>query len=290
MVDFRQVKIGILANPTKPSSASALRVLREELSRHGIGCVLDEEAAALAGETHSTPAAELGAMVDLVAVIGGDGTMLHAMERLGPIDKPVAGINSGTLGFLTSCTDDEAAAFATAIAEGRYDTSRRTLLEATVTCEGKKTSRFSALNEVTLARGETGRLVSLTVEVNNRLLNHYRADGLIVATPTGSTAYSLSAGGPLVAPNASVFLVTPICPHSLSQRSLVLSDDCVIELRSKEKDAGPMLFTVDGRDTLRVDSTCRIEVRRSPHAFHLLRLEGRTFYQALRQKLGWHGV
>jgi NAD+ kinase len=122
------------------------------------------------------------------------------------------------------------------------------------------------------------------------LLNDYRADGLIVATPTGSTAYSLSAGGPLIAPGAGVFLITPICPHSLSQRALVLSDSCVVELSSEDRDSDPMIFTVDGRDNLRIEPGDHIEVRKSHRSFHLLRLEGRSFYEALRQKLGWQGV
>ncbi|MES2997553.1 MAG: NAD(+)/NADH kinase [Verrucomicrobiota bacterium] len=284
------MKVGILAHPLKPGSPPTIRALRKALAKRGIESVCDHESAALAGEDNGISPAAMAAEVDLVAVIGGDGTMLRAMEELGSFDKPVAGINIGNLGFLTSCTDDELEIFADALRDGRFDTGTRTLLDATVTCDGCKDEEFTALNEITLARGETGRLVSLTVKVNNRLLNHYRADGLIVATPTGSTAYSLSAGGPLVAPDAAVFLVTPICPHSLSQRSLVIADDCAVELCAKEEDAGPMLFTVDGRDTLRVDSTCRIIVRKSPRKFHLLRLEGRTFYQALRTKLGWQGI
>lgn len=284
------MKVGILANPTKPGSIPTLRALRKELGKHGITTVLDDEAARLVAEDYSIPAAEMAAEVDLVAVIGGDGTMLHAVEKLGRFEKPVAGINVGTLGFLTSCTDDELTHFATAIAEKRYDTSRRTLLEATVSRPGAEPRKFHALNEVALARGETGRLVSLTAKVDDRLLNHYRADGLLVCTPTGSTAYSLSAGGPLVAPGAAVFLVTPICPHSLSQRSLVLADDSTVELSAREEDGGPMLFTVDGRDSLRIDADGKITVRKSDRIFHLLRLNGRTFYQALRQKLGWQGT
>ena len=171
--------------------------------------MLDEETADLAGESGGIPAAAFSERVDIAAVLGGDGTMLHALSRLGNFEKPVAGINIGTLGFLTSCKDDELDVFAAAIAEGRYTTSVRTLLEATVHREGKPSESFIALNEVTLARGDTGRLVSLRARVNGELLNDYRADGLIVATPTGSTAYSLSAGGPLIAPGAAVFVITP---------------------------------------------------------------------------------
>ena len=287
---MRIVKVGILANPHKPGSIPTIRALRDALAAKGISSVLDKETAALAGEPDGIPADSFSAAVDAAAVIGGDGTVLHAVSRLGDFGKPVAGINVGTLGFLTSCTDAEVGEFSEALAAGRYDTSVRTLLEAVIHRPGQPPASFTALNEVTLARGDTGRMVSLTARVNGELLNRYRADGLIVATPTGSTAYSLSAGGPLVAPGAAVFLITPICPHSLSQRSLVLSDSCVVELYPESHETGPILFTVDGRDSLHIEPGDRIEVRKSPVSFHLLRLEGRSFYEALRQKLGWQGV
>lgn len=284
------VNVGILANPHKPGSIPTLHALRAALARHGITSVLEEETATLAGESGGVPPQDFARVVDLAAVIGGDGTMLHAVSRLGDFAKPVAGIHVGTLGFLTSCTDRELEVFAEALSQGRYHTSERTLLAVTLRRRGHPDAFFTALNEVTLARGETGRLVSLTARVDGELLNHYRADGLIVATPTGSTAYSLSAGGPLASPSAAVFVVTPICPHSLSQRSLVLSDESVITLSSEKPDAAPMLFTVDGRDSVRIEPGDDIEVRKSPRSFRLLRLEGRSFYEGLRQKLGWQGV
>lgn len=251
---------------------------------------MDVDAANFAGERGGIPAADFDQHVDMAAVLGGDGTMLNALSKLGNFEKPVAGINIGTLGFLTSCTDDELNVFVAAVADKSYTTSVRTLLEATVHRHGKPTETFFALNEVTLARGNTGRLVSLRAMVNGELLNDYRADGLIVATPTGSTAYSLSAGGPLIAPNAGVFVITPICPHSLSQRSLILSDHSTVELSSEDRDSGPMLFTVDGRDNTQIDPGDRITVKKAVRCFHLLRLPGRSFYQALRQKLRWQGL
>ncbi|WP_348217431.1 NAD(+)/NADH kinase [Luteolibacter sp.] len=284
------VNVGILVNPHKTGSLPTLHALRAALKSRGCTAVLDEDTATLAGETGGIPAEEFSTHVDVAAVLGGDGTMLHALSKLGNFEKPVAGINIGTLGFLTSCTDDELDVFASAVAQNRFTTSVRTLLEATVHRPGKPPESFIALNEVTLARGDTGRLISLRAQVNGELLNDYRADGLIVATPTGSTAYSLSAGGPLISPSAAVFVITPICPHSLSQRSLVLSDDSVIELSSEAMDSGPMIFTVDGRDSIHIESGDRLEVKKAPRSFLLLRLEGRSFYGALRQKLHWQGV
>ncbi|NJM38101.1 MAG: NAD(+)/NADH kinase [Akkermansiaceae bacterium] len=284
------VKIGILVNPHKSGSLPTLQKLREALLVQGCKVLLDEQTAMLAGEDGGILASEFSAHVEIAAVLGGDGTMLHALSRLGRFEKPVAGINIGTLGFLTSCKDDELDIFAEAVAKGYFTTSVRTLLDVTVHWHGKAPESFTALNEITLARGETGRLISLRARVNGELLNDYRADGLIVATPTGSTAYSLSAGGPLIAPNAGVFVITPICPHSLSQRSLILSDNSVVELSSEDRDGGPMIFTVDGRDSIRIEPGDRIEVKKAERSFHLLRLEGSSFYVALRQKLHWQGV
>jgi len=285
------VKVGILANPHKPGSIPTVRALREALKARGVDSVLDRETAAMVGEGEAgIEARSFADEVDLAAVIGGDGTMLHAVSRLGAFDLPVAGIHIGRLGFLTTCTDEDMGAFAEAVAERSFNTSQRTLLEAIVHRSGREKQSFTALNEITLARGETGRLVSLMAKVNGELLNAYRADGLIVATPTGSTAYNLSAGGPLVSPSAGVFLITPICPHSLSQRALVLDDNCVVELSADNIEAWPMIFTVDGRESISISPGDRIEVRKSAQSFTLLRLEGRSYYEALRQKLGWQGV
>jgi NAD+ kinase len=284
------LKIGILANPHKPEALQTLRALRVALEARACTVILDEQTAALAGEPGGVPPAEFCHQVDLAAVLGGDGTVLDALARLGDFTKPLAGVNIGRLGFLTSCTDTELEAFAEAVTTGHFQTSERSLLEAVIHRVGQEGERFIALNEITLARGETGRLVSVVATVNGELLNHYRADGLIVATPTGSTAYSLSAGGPLIAPSAGVFVITPICPHSLSQRSLVLSDQAVVRLAPESAETSPMLFTADGRDTTRIEPGDWIEIRKAPQVLHLLMLEDHSFYQALRQKLRWQGL
>jgi NAD+ kinase len=284
------VKIGILLNPQKAGGLKIMLALRTALQRRGCECILDIETAAMAGETGGILPEDFSKHVDVAAVLGGDGTMLHAVSRFGEFEKPVAGINVGTLGFLTTCTDADIEIFAEALTEGRYRVSPRLLLEASLVRADGTSTLFHALNEVTITRGETGRMVTLKAMVNGEWLNTYRADGLIVATPTGSTAYSLSAGGPLISPQSSVMLITPICPHSLSQRSLVLSDRDEIEISPERSDDGAMLFTADGRDTTRIEVGDRLLVKKSQRSFHLLRLEGTSFYEALRQKLGWQGV
>ena len=283
------MRVGIIANTQKGDARIAIDRLTAVLAVRGMTTLLEKEAAALCGVPGGLDGPELAAASDVIAVLGGDGTMLNAAAKLGATDKPVAGINIGTLGFLTSCTDDEVETFAEALLTGNYATSRRTLLIARVSSVDGSVNEFLALNEIGLARGQTGRLVSLSAYVDGDLLNHYRADGLIVATPTGSTAYSLSAGGPLISPSAAAFVITPICPHTLSQRSLVISDESVVVLAPDNADEAPMIFTVDGRDGVSIHSGDRIEVRKADHVLNLLRLPGHSFYEALRQKLNWRG-
>lgn len=281
------VKVGIIANPNKSGAKKTLVALCTALEKEKITPVLEVVTAKIIDASGGVDASTFGDCCEVVAVLGGDGTMLNAANQIGPANIPVAGINIGTLGFLTTCTDNELDVFAQAVAKKHYTLIPRMQLRATVYSPDGKKQSFRALNEITLARGQTGRLVSLDAWVDDELLNHYRADGLIVATTTGSTAYSLSAGGPLIAPKAEVFVITPICPHSLSNRSLVVSDSSVVELAPAKDAECPMLFTVDGREVVEISLGCRIRVEQAGHALPLLRLEGRTFYATLRQKLGW---
>ena len=283
------MKVGIMVNERKPDARAAVGALVDVLRTRDIEVLLHRDAAVLMQLVGFFDAEELGRQADVIAVLGGDGTMLAAMEKLGTCDKPVAGINIGTLGFLTSCTDGELELFADALVRGDFGTSERVLLHAEITHPDGSTAEYSALNEIVLARGQTGKLVSLMARINGELLNHYRADGLIVATPTGSTAYSLSAGGPLISPNCAVFVVTPICPHSLSYRSLVVDDSSVVEIVPEGNSDEAMFFTVDGRDIVPIYAGSRVMVKKSHRTFHLLILKNRSFYKALRQKLGWRG-
>ncbi len=283
------MKVGIHANPDKGTTLATLARLRAEFDRCGIEAVLEQETAARLGEPGGVAWERLAAAVELVAVLGGDGTMLEAVMKLGPAEIPVAGVNTGRLGFLTSCTDDEVDQFAVALAARRFAVSRRTLLDVEVHQPGRGIHRSTGLNEVVVARGLTGKLALLSASIDGALVNHYRADGLIVSTPTGSTAYSLSAGGPLISPAAHVLVITPICPHTLGHRSLVVDDDSVIELAPEQGSDAPMLFTVDGRDSLELAPAARVVVRKAQRRLHLLRFEGHSFYEALRSKLNWRG-
>lgn len=279
--------VGIIANPHKSGASSTLEALCQSLQRHGIQPVIELETALACQLPSGVPADELAQCCDVIAVLGGDGTMLNAAHRIGPTETPLAGINIGTLGFLTSCTDSELDIFSKSLLDHNYIVVPRILLETTVTFPDGTSQCDFAINEITLTRGQTGRLISIDAFIDGALLNHYHADGLIVATPTGSTAYSLAAGGPLISPIAKAFVVTPICPHSLTNRSLVLDDSSEVELVTSKESECPAFYSIDGREVVELPRDARVRVKKADHRLHLLRLEGRSFYHTLRQKLRW---
>ncbi len=264
--------------------------MRKSLEKRGLEVVLEEETAGLIQEEG---VADFTDGANLVISLGGDGTLLQTLHRIGPTSTPIAGVNIGTLGFLTACTDEDVDLLSEHLASGEISVVERSMLKVEMIEEGGTAHEFLALNEAVLMRGETGRLVSLEARVDGELLNHYRADGLIVATPTGSTAYSMAAGGPLLGPYAGVFVITPICPHSMSNRSLVVGEQSVIELSPVGSESGngeePILFSVDGRDILRIQKDSVVRVTRHPESLRLVRLPGHSFYETLRKKLHWHG-
>jgi len=279
--------IGIIVNPHKKGAKSALETLLVELQRHNITALLEQDTAQALCQTSGIVAEELASQSDYIAVLGGDGTMLNAVSRLGKTDTPVVGINIGTLGFLTSCTDDEVHILVKSLIDHDVRIVPRSQLKATLTLPDGTHSVHHALNEITINRGQTGRLVSLDAYIDGDLLNHYRADGLIVATPTGSTAYSLAAGGPLLSPIAQNFVITPICPHSLTNRSLVLADSSIIDLCQADALEDPTIFTVDGRELIELPPGANIRVERSDRTLQLVRLAGRSFFSTLRTKFRW---
>ena len=280
------MKISIVAHPLKKDAPSALKKVRESFEKEGVEVLLEEESAKLVGEKGVR---EFWEDVDLVVSLGGDGTLLETVHRMGARETAVAGVNIGTLGFLTACTDEEVGQLVEAIMRKKVKRVERTMLRVKMVEEGGEKREFLALNEACLMRGETGRLISLEARVDGELLNRYRADGLLVATPTGSTAYSLAAGGPLVGPHAGVFVLNPICPHSLSNRALVVGEDSVIELEPCGNEGQPILFSVDGRDIIRVEKGSVVQVEKHPQSLRLMRLPEHSFYETLRKKLHWSG-
>ena len=281
------MKLGVFVNPRKPDVVEAFGKVRSAFEKRGWTVVLDKEGGDAIEESGGVERFWDG--TSLVISIGGDGTFLETLHRMGGCPVPVAGVNIGHLGFLTACQVDQIDELAEVVTAGEHLKVERSMLRVKMVDEEGVEHEFFSLNEVVLMRGETGRLVSLEAKVDGEMLNEYRADGLIVATPTGSTAYSLAAGGPLVGPQAKVILMTPICPHTLSGRSLVIDDESVIELSPSANHPEPILFTVDGRDILRLAQESVVTVDKAPCPLQVIRMPGHSFYETLRKKLSWSG-
>lgn len=285
---MRPNKIGLIAHTGKPGVAELTRKLSQELEQAGLSVLVETDTAALAGMKSSGSIPDIGRQADLLVVLGGDGTILHLVGQLGDNIKPVFGINIGALGFLTCSNSSAYAEAVECIAAGRMVFSERTLLEVAVKIPEGNGPMMTGLNDVVLSRGEVSRLIRLKASVNGEPLTEFNADGLIVATPTGSTAYSLSAGGPILAPESGAFVITPICPHVLTNRSIIVGEDAVISIEVTEHDY-PVFLTVDGREPVRMETGTIVEIRKSPRVLPLAAMPGVSFFGVVRQKLKWSG-
>jgi NAD+ kinase len=285
---MRPNKIGLIAHTGKPGVAELTKTLAKEFERAGLTVLLEANTAALAGMTSTRTVADLGRDAELLVVLGGDGTILHSVGQLGDDIKPVFGINIGALGFLTCSNSSAYAEAVECIAAGKMVFSERTLLEVMVKIPGGESSTMTGLNDVVLSRGEVSRLIRLKASVNGEPLTEFNADGLIVATPTGSTAYSLSAGGPILAPESGAFVITPICPHVLTNRSIIVGEDSVIEIEVTEREH-PVFLTVDGREPLHIETGTTVEIKKSGRVLPLASMPGVSFFGVVRQKLKWSG-
>ncbi|MBX3734744.1 MAG: NAD(+)/NADH kinase [Verrucomicrobiae bacterium] len=242
----------------------------------------------LGGRIQTTPSmADLAGSTDLILVFGGDGTMLRAAREIAGLPTPLLGVNLGSLGFLTAVSPDRVVAALGRVWSGRFTLEERSLLEAEVR-KGGALAPLLALNELVLSRSQASRLIELEVEVNGELLTRYRCDGLIVSSPTGSTAYSLAAGGAIVSPDAEVLILTPICPHTLSIRPLVLNLAARVEM-TLVSDRLTATVTADGQQQDELTPGDRVAVWRSRRTIRLVRLEGDSFFATLRHKFGWSG-
>jgi NAD+ kinase len=280
--------VGLIAHTGKPGAAELVTQLRTEFERAGVAVVLEHDTAALIGLAKGHSIAELGEAADLLVVLGGDGTILHVVSSLDDVVKPVFGINIGSLGFLTCLNSSAYAEAIESIVSGKFAFSDRVLLSVEIERDGKRTEPVLALNDAVISRGEVSRLIRLRTRVNGEPLTEFNADGLVIATPTGSTAYSLSAGGPIIAPHSGVFVITPICPHVLTNRSLILDDSSTIEVEPSEPEY-PSYLTVDGRSPVLLEFTSVVRIRRSEKILPLAVLPQTSFFSVLRQKLKWSG-
>jgi NAD+ kinase len=285
---MRPTKIGLIAHTGKAGVAELIRTLLAEFDRFKLPVLLETKTAEVANLNSKYSIADLERETDLLVVLGGDGTILSVVGQLGDIIKPIFGINVGSLGFLTCANSSAYVEAVECIAAGEMVFSNRTLLEVSTMISGKESNRMTGLNDAVLSRGEVSRLVRLKAYVNGQPLTEFNADGLIVATPTGSTAYSLSAGGPILAPDSGSFVITPICPHVLTNRSVIVDESAVIEIDVTEREY-PVFLTVDGRDPLRIEASSRVRIKKSERVLPLASLPGVSFFGVVRQKLKWSG-
>lgn len=281
--------IGLIAHSEKADARAAVRGMAAALKRRKIPFVLEKQTAALVGRKSSLNERAVARQSELLVVMGGDGTILRVVHKLGADIRPILGINIGSLGFLTCAGPAEIDSAVESIAEGSYILSPRSLLVAEVVSPSGDGVRHYALNDVVISRGERSQLVKIKVIIDGEVLTDYNADGLIVATPTGSTAYSLSAGGPILMPDSGAIVITPICPHVLTNRSTVVSDCSMIEARLLVEDQ-EVFVSADGQPShaMRLGETLRIY--KSDRALPLATLPGRFFSEVLRQKLKWSGT
>jgi len=290
---FRQVALigkyqTAAASGQGPRSRPALEDIAAFLQSQGCAVVLETQTVSNAGVT-GYPVLDIeaiGTQCDLVLVLGGDGTMLGIGRKLASYGLPLIGINHGRLGFMTDIPLGSFEAVLTPMLHGEYEEDQRLLMHARVMRQGQCVFDTLAMNDVVVHRGNTSGMVELRVEVNGHFVANQRADGLIVASPTGSTAYSLSAGGPILHPSIAGWVLAPIAPHTLSNRPIVLSSDCEIAIEiASDRDASANFDMQSLASLLHGD---RIIVRRSEHKARFLHPRGWSYFDTLRQKLHWN--
>ncbi len=277
------MRVGIVPRLHSEDAAQLAREMVSRLAQRGVQAVVETEAAVSA--VPCGPGRDLASKADLLVVLGGDGTLIHAAGLCAGREVPILGVNMGTLGFLTEFPRDRVWEALDAALAGKLQASRRLMLAAEVRRDGKVLLSGAALNDVVISRDALSRMARLDVSVDSSEAATYEADGLIVATPTGSTAYSLSAGGPIVYPTLDAILLTPICPHALTQRPVVLPAD--LPMRVKLVSRGEMFVTVDGALGRHLEAGDEVQIRTAPYRAVLLKNPDLDPFAILRQKLRW---
>ncbi len=283
--------IGVLARPDLVAAGPVVRQLGEWLCARGVHVCTDEATAALAGgERHAgctvVSGREAAARADVLVVLGGDGTLLAA-SRLLERPIPVLGVNFGSLGFLTEIAPGELLPTLAGVLEGRYQHEDRRLLRAVVKRRDRPEVTADVLNDVVITKAGPSRIIEVDARIDGLFVSSFRADGIVVSSPTGSTAYCLAAGGPILYPTLPAFVVTPICPHTLTNRPLVVGDSSQVELRLRDARDVEVYAALDGQETFAFADGDSVEVTGGPRRLRLVKAPGRDFYQVLRSKLKW---
>jgi NAD+ kinase len=279
--------VGLMAKPNSELAAKVVPELLSWLDQRGITVRYDQESAAYLGRDGGVPRNDVAKGVDLVIVLGGDGTLLSAARAVGRTDIPIFAVNLGSLGFLTSIAVGELYSELERALQGDFRIGRRRMLHCELWRGNDCVATYEALNDVVFTKKEIARMIELETRVDNHFVCVYKADGLILATPTGSTAYSLAAGGPIVFPQVSALCITPICPHTLTNRPVIVPDESIIQIVALDDDDNQTYLTVDGQIGELLRHNDRVVCQRSDNSISLIRPPQMLFFDVLRKKLHW---
>jgi NAD+ kinase len=283
-------KIAIFAKVHDPRCLGVAQQLTEWLSHRGIKASVEDHLSKQlrrSSLTETAESSEIAHDADLVVVLGGDGTLIAAARLVGEREVPILGVNLGSLGFLTEITLDELYPAMERSLEGDFEVSERMMLTASVTRGGEELCSHRVLNDVVLNKGALARIIDMETVVDHHYLTTFKADGLIVSTPTGSTGYSLSANGPIIHPALECISITPICPHTLTNRPLVVGRDASIQIRLKSGVDEAVYLTLDGQVGVKLATGDAVQIERSAHATRLIQSRSKDYYEVLRTKLKW---
>ena len=283
-------RIGVIANCGKPHSGEVLERLERKALEQKITLVTCDSTGDALTRAETVRPEEMGREADVLLALGGDGTMLHAVRLINGADTPVLGVNLGSLGFMTSVTEEELEYAIDVLVARRFYLSTRVMLDGRVHRDGTEIIRYTALNDIVVGWGSSSRALVLGLSIDGEEVAQYFCDGLIVSTPTGSTGHSLSAGGPIIHPQSPVLNISAICPHTLSARPLVLSDQSTIHVDIL--DAAPQkrpLLSADGQEEYALEKGDRLTVTRHSHPVRFVHLPEYSYFSVLRHKLHWLG-
>lgn len=280
-------RIAVIAKLTKPEAVKVSQDVIKWLIERGMEVYLDTELGGRLNWSKSYSRTELPGLVELMVVLGGDGTMLYTARLIGEKKVPILGVNLGGLGFLTAITMEEIYTVLERVIRDDFETEERMMLNIEIHRDGGKASKYTVLNDMVI-KGQLARLISLETRINKEYVTTYRADGIIVATPTGSTGYSLSAGGPILYPTIHSIIVAPICPFTLTNRSVVIPDWMTVEILLKA-DQGNVFLTMDGQVDLPLKAGDVVEAKRAEASTYLVKCPGKSYFDILRERLMWGG-
>lgn len=280
------MKVGIIAKTNIEKTFDLTKELCKWFKEKGVEVYLEKELGKKIRHKNSVPSAEIPSIVDIILVFGGDGTFLGVARLACRHGTPILGINLGGLGFLTEITVDEIYPMMERILSGEYEIENRQMLRTAIRRGGSQIGNYDVLNDVVINKKAVARIIDLEIHIEGSHVTTYRADGIIISTPTGSTAYSLSAGGPIVHPGLPVMIITPICPHTLTNRPLVVSSEMKVELKISTQEPDTYL-TLDGQIGTRLKTGDVVEVRKSDTFVKLIKSPFRDYFTILKTKLMW---